>query len=338
MHPVVKNFLKKISFIATSLISIGFIIILICDFYLAPISPLWGAVILHVGIAIMIAGIINLILELTEIKSFFEERLLSIVAKDEFLDQLTDDTLSEYIHNAMYRLLYKKAPSNLRDHGGICRSITLEVLPALWGVICEDYNDSTDFELLDDDKIKELQLTKNVAKITNSVIYDFIAPNKDDEFDIKIYYWYIVKEINNYPLKEQYEFKLFLTHTDKDEKEEEIEMAKYIKKEEGFAELDFSYDIKLKSYVRCRIECTIITSPPPTHRVVYMRYPTRNVAVHFSSNKPVSPIGEVYGIVPDYTESFEKAHTCTLRYPGWMLEDQGYFIKWDAKWLEGPKG
>ena len=335
MNKEIKQFLNRIRLVAISLILRGIVFILVGELYVKPLTSLWGTVISHIGIAIMIAGIINLILELTEMKSFFEERLLSIVASDDFLDLLSEPILSDYIFNAMHRLLRNKAPSDYRDYGGIVRTITRDILPALGGIYCEDYNDSTEFKLLKSDEIEILKLNQDIhaAKITNRVSYDFIAPNQDEELEISVKYYYGVKEINSFPINDQFNLRLFLTHKDQDEKEEKVDLEKYLKNEEGFISLDLSYETKFKTFLRCRIECTIVSSPPPTLRLVYMKYPTRNVTVHFSSNVPLMPTGEVYGIAPDYTEPFETDHALTLRYPGWMLEDQGYFIKWDAEWL-----
>ena len=264
---------------------------------------------------------------------------MSVIATSDFLSLLDESTLSEYIMNAMQQLLRNNAHSEYRDYGGLVRTITWNILPALKDEYCEDYNDSTEFNLLKPDEIEALGLglstDLNIAKITNRVTYDLIAPREDELIESTIHYYYSIKEDNLIPLDKQFQLRLFLTQKDQDEKEETIEVEKLLKTEEGVTSLDLSYETKFKTILRCRIECTILSSNPRTHRFVYMKYPTRNVTVHFSSNEPLKPTGEVYGIAPDYTEPFETDHALTLRYPGWMLEDQGYFITWDAIWLEG---
>jgi hypothetical protein len=283
----------------------------------------------------MIAGIINLILELTEMKTFFEERLGNILTSNDFLELLDESKLNDYIMASMQQLLGKRATSNYRDYIGVPRTIIRDILPGLNDVYCEDYNDSTEFILLKSHEIEALQLKPDisVAKIINTVTYDLIAPHEEQEIKTTVRYYYDVKETDFLPPDQQFQLRLFLTHPDQDEQEEKLSLEKYLENEEGITSLNLSYETNFKNYLHCRIECTILTSPPPTHRLVYMKYPTRNVTVNFASNIPLKPTGEIYGIVPDYNEPFEKDHALTLRYPGWMLKDQGYFIKWDPTWL-----
>ncbi|MGD0230452.1 MAG: hypothetical protein ABSC19_08845 [Syntrophorhabdales bacterium] len=326
------RFLGRIRWLAVALGLAGLMLVIISDDYVKPLSSLWGLVVSHVGIALLIAGIIGLILELTEMKAFFEERLMQLLTSENFLGLLDDGTLRRYTLKAMEQIILRKA-KNTRyyDHTSLPSYINGEILPALGGVYCEDYNEATEFNVLQPDDVQALNLEPAVpvSKTINRVTYDLIAPNENVDAEVTIRYYNDARELSSLPAGRQFELRLFLWEDGKDDEwEPKVNVEEFVKSENGLRILEFTHKTTFKNLLRCRIESTTYESPLPSYTIRYMKYPSRNITVHFASNLAVKPDGEIYGITPDYTPPFKTDHALTLRYPGWILESQGYFIVW----------
>ena len=104
----IKEFVNRTKWIIAGSFLCGVVFILIGEI----LSLKYGIktlaqVIVHVGIAFIIAGIIGCFLELTEIKEFFEKRLAGILAGDDFMQMVSEDTLYQLNYKTMIGLATK---------------------------------------------------------------------------------------------------------------------------------------------------------------------------------------------------------------------------------------
>ncbi len=334
MNKEIAQFLSRIRWLAIAVSLGGIALVFVGEYNVRPVSLVWGLIISHLGLALLIAGIIGLILELTEMKTFFEERLKQLLTSANFLNLLEDEALREYVSKAIEQMIRKRAKNvGYYDYKSLPFSISRDVLSWIGGVYCEDYNDATEFNILSPEEVEALGLTRDVrvSKTINRVTYDLIAPGENEDTEVTIKYDNNASETRALLSNQQFQLRLFLWKDGtENEREEEVDVNAFVKSEDGDRLLDFTHKPKFQNWLRCRIECTCYETPLPRYAITYMKYPTRNVTVHFASNTPVKPVGEIWGMVPDYTPPFETEHALTLRYPGWILEDQGYVVVWQV--------
>ncbi len=323
-----KDYLKTIRWIAIALFVIGICLILTSEYI---DEHLLKTIVSHIGVAFVVASIIGLIIELTEIKDFFENRILNIVTGKKFIEILSDKKLEELNHEIMKKMIQNKVDNDKYDFYSFPHTITTDILSQIGGVYREDNSDTIEYHVLTPQEIEQIfneqEVRENeIARITYTARFYLVSPKENEEIEHEIIeYWY-VKKIPSINKNNHFEIKLIV-----DGDTISLNKDEFIKEEGDNMTLDLSYKIKFKKGISVLIETIMYEYGKTGNIASYMEDLTKDINVHFSSDLQLDIDAEIFGLSAKYYDPSITSNAASINYPGWMLPGHGYSISWTEK-------
>jgi hypothetical protein len=322
----IKNFLNKFRLMVSALLLFGLFLVISSECYIKPINLFFASILYHFGLALMIASIIGFIIEFTEIKNFFEERLVKILTDNEFLDLLNDNKLKKLNITTMQKIIQNKVDNPIYDCSSLPQLITDDVLSAMGEIYYEGYHETIGYSILDIAENSKLSITKEIVKLSIKTQASLISPKgKEKDVEHELNYRGFARKIPNYDKNAHYNLSLFVN-----DEEQHINLNDFITERDNEVELNLKHKIKFKNKADIVWNVIVFEYGPVGFLPGNIATPTHNFSIHFSSETPISLYGEIYGITPNrYSPSITK-NSLVIRYPGWLLPGQGYFIFWES--------
>ena len=324
--PGVKRFFQTIRFLIISIFLIGLCLMLLAETYL---TGLFSSIIIHIGTALMIASIIGVIIEFTEIKNFFEERLLEILKGDEFLNILKEEKLEQFNLKIMEKMIQNRANNPYYDYYTLPQAVNYDILSNIGGVYRDDYHETIEYSILQLSDIDNLGIDKSpirqeIVKITDTITYRLIAPLEKEDAEFEISYDWIVKKIPGFDKNKHFDLKILVN-----DETQSLEKENFITEKSDKVEIDYESKIKFKNTIPVEITAIMYEYGRGGSFSSHAEIITHNVTVHFSSDQPLELNAEIFGMTVNYYEPSITKHSVSIRYPGWMLPGHGFFIAWE---------
>lgn len=328
MDPI-RNFVKRVKWISISLFLLGIIFILVA--VVAPqihSSEILHAIFKEIGVALMIASIVGIIIETTEITSFVEERLVSIVSKDDFLRSMETDRLNELLNSTIKTLGEKKANNPSYYHDRLPGIVSDEILSNIGETSLLNYNETIDYCYGCDSDLAAVnvditKLKRKCVRLRIKTRYNVVAPMIGVETEHEIVYNWEVKKIPGLDKLKHFSVDLMI-----DGEKQDIDVEKYVKETEAKVELDLKYPHKFTDEMFVYFEVTIFEYGASGNYWSFTYNYIENVSVHFSSDKALDISGDIYGIAGHFYPVSVTSHSISMVNPGLLMPGHGYFIVW----------
>jgi len=286
-------------------------------------------VLIHLGMALVISSIIGLFLELTEIKDFFERRLVGILSGDEFIKLVSEDKLVDYNVTTIRGIGSKRVTNPLYDYHDFATTIGYDILSNVGQVYRKDYYETVDYRILNEEETRELglnreSLTKVPAKIVSSTRYQLISPSSEKEQEFLITCSYRASRIPGFEPKQQLGFEISI-----DGEDININPEKFITVNDKEISFDFEHNLKFTSSSWVSYKLTSLEYELGGSFPNYMDCLTQGATVHFSSREPLELNAEIFGMTANYTPPSITSNSVSIHNPSWVLPGHGYFITWE---------
>ena len=317
------QFFGRIKFVTVSMILAGIVICLLV-FKIVHCSP-WYELIFHLGETLVIAGSVGLLLELTEFAQYFEERLSSILVKEEFLDFFTPDKLNS-ISKAALRQKFRKLITNPKNRWEEYFSIVLEeILPLFQCCYRANYRQVTHMTIMDGNTIGSNSSSAiKVSRMETTYEYDVISPSSDVEDKYTVATNVLLNKIPGVENLEMY-YSVALAI---DKKTVDISPKRAIQGD--FVEASFSHCFKFKGIAHVKITLTEQERVGPANFIsTKMGVLTHKATLSFSCAQPLALDITAFGLNLQDTKPDVKTPTAVaFIYSGWMYPGEGFFIDW----------
>jgi len=316
-----------------------------------PLAPL-GYLLLHFGTALIIASIIGFFLEITEIKDFFEERLINILFKDKYIESINKERLIK-LNLAIMKGIGKLDIKNSEyEYDDFVKNIQDGVILANIGEIYrKNFQKIIHYSILEDDEIiQELEATpdelklngRRLVRIKTTTRFQLIAPREDEDQKFNLVCGYELKLIHGLkdPSK-QFSFELWLNEKLTEPNETKNPIGKKVstgpkESKETNLSFEYKYDVPfaLSELYTAQIEYKTISYEYDDLSGTIkksMNTLTHRANIIFSSSKKLEFVdAEFYGLT-GYDKPAKTPNSISIDYSGWALPEDGYFINWREK-------
>ena len=283
------------------------------------------------GTALIVSSILGLFLELTEIKDFFEKRILGILSKYEFIDLVDDEKLTDMAVEAVVGLGRKRTNNYTYEYLDFAYSTFYEILGNIGEIYRRDFYETYDYSFLTYQEVMDLGIEasakKNgIIKCNTSTRYSIISPKNEGLDEYSFTFSGPLRKIGNLDTEKQFKFIVQINGEKID-----IDLAEYIKTEDDLVKFEFTYAFEFESHALIEIESTIIDFDYSGSISMYVPELTHNATIHFSSREELDFEAEFFGITANHSRPSITSNSVSLHYPGWALPGHGYFINWRKK-------
>jgi hypothetical protein len=324
------TFLKQVRWIILVFVLLGLLLSLSGE-HLKPYSKVSGSILEHFGTALIIAGIIGLFLEISEIKDFFESRLLALLSRAEFVEIVDQNRLMEIAVSAIAGVGKKRATNPHYERDDFAWTLAEVINNYAGRPYRKDLFETVEYSILELEEIKAMGLNSDdvpecVMKIITKSRYEVVPPSEHDEFDFEfdlIERSFLVPGLDP---GRHFSLKLKVNGDEKDEKWEGS-----ISAQGKLAQIEIDRFYKLRGTASVEVELTQLSYGTSGHIVNYVTQVTHNATVHFSSRHSLNLQADVFGVMGNYNEPSITENSVSLQYTGWVLPGQGYYIAWRSQ-------
>jgi len=289
---------------------------------------LLSSLLIHVGMALIISSIIGLFLEMTEIKDFFENRLVNIISQNEFVDMLSEERLLDLAVTAIQGLGRRRTTNPAYNYDDFGAKVRNDVLENIGKTYRKDYFETIDYSVLRDKELPQIgilisDLKCALSRVVSTTRYEIISPEKEKEIEYEVTCFYYTAPIPGLAFEKQFSFEL-----DVDGERIALDISKFITTKDGKIEIDIKHKIKVTGSAWVEMKLISLEDELSGHFVNYMNELTQNVTLHFSSREELVLNAEIFGMTVNYNEPSITNNSVSIQYPGWALPGHGYFITW----------
>ncbi len=323
-----KRFLKNIRWVIIAYFLFGIVLMLVAESYLINDSKFFASMVSNVGMAVMIASIVGFIVEFTEMKNFFEERLKQILKGEEFLSSLTEEKLKEYNLMVMRRIIRGKISNPGYDYNSLPQVITDGILSGVGGVYRDDYHETVEYNVLPQKEREDLALdndviSKEIVKMTVNIRFNLIAPKEREDMEYALPYVWHVKKIPGLDKNGHCDLSLLV-----DGEIQPIQKEEFIEETENEILMKFKLPVKFNTSAFVELRAVIYEHGNSGSLASRMETLTHNVNVHFSSDRPLEFSTEIFGMSDICSPPSITKNAVSIRFPGWLLPGHGYYVSW----------
>lgn len=326
------NYAKSTKWIILFTFTLGLLLTLFGEYLkiLSYSSIIWGSCI-QLGTALTISSILGLFFEITEIKEFFEQRILGILSKDEFIDLVDEEKLVDMTISNMTGLAEKRIDNPLWEHYDFALSVGYGILDNVGEVYRKDYFETIDYSVLTKPEIDKLgldssEIHEKITKLKVTTKYRLISPKDKDPVPYTLSHYWIAEKLKGLDVKESFKFSIYV----EDEKQD-IKLTEFIEEKDDFITFNFSKEIEFTSDIWIEFELISFELDLSGIFSRTMDQLTHNATVHFSSREQLDFVSSFFGITANNDEPSITSNSVSFQYPGWALPGHGYFIAWRSK-------
>ncbi len=323
-----KRFLKNIRWLIIAYFLFGVVLMLVAESYLMNGSRFFASMVSNVGMAVMIASIVGFIVEFTEMKNFFEERLKHILKGEEFVSSLTEEKLKEYNLMVMRRIIQSKISNPGYDYNSLPQVITDGILSGVGGVYRDDYHETVEYNILQEKEKEDLALdssaiSKEIVKMTANIRFHLIAPKEKEDVEYVLPYVWHVKKIPGLDKNSHCDLSLLV-----DGESRPVQKEEFIEETENEVLMKFKLPIKFNTGASIELRAVIYEYGNSGSLASRVETLTHNVNVHFSSDRPLEFSTEIFGMSGICSPPSITRNAVSIRFPGWLLPGHGYYVSW----------
>ena len=292
----------------------------------------------HLGMAFIIASIVGIFLEITEVKKFFEERLAEVLIKDDYLKSLDKDKLTTLIYETL-KSIGKEINNPAYEYGDFVDNIQGDVMNNIGETYRKNFRQTIDYSILEPEEIEAiLEANPNdldgIVCIKTTTRFHLIAPTQKEDQIFQYDFSYELDLINNLEQKKHTSFKLWIDDNEIDN----INFDECLKLNDKILSFKYLHDVRFSSK-----EDNSFTALIEFEKVEYkfdlfgrlksnMNYLTHGANIHFSSKHELELDAEFYGISGEWDNEPNKTNNfISIDCNGWAFPQHGYFIYWQKK-------
>jgi hypothetical protein len=284
----------------------------------------WYELFFHIGDTLVIAGLIGLVLELTEFARYFEERLSKVIGEDQFLSLFSPDKL-ESISRAALRTSLGKTITNPASQWEDFFGVVLHEIPTLF-TQCYRENYSEVIHMKLEQAAATNGKSQQVSQMHTLYEYTVVSPWKDKEA------MYVIRSrvtLGKIPgledLGEYYSARLWIDG-------KEITLGDQITRSSDARDVHVAleYPVTFQGTVHVKFELKEkeLTRGFSGFLSLNMSYLTHNVNLAFSCEHPLQLDATLYGLATKEVRPNITSNMAVFAFPGWMLPGDGCFIDW----------
>jgi hypothetical protein len=308
----------------------------------------------HLGMGLVIAGIVGFYLEVFEVKKFVEERLAEVLTKDEYLESLNEKKLTDLIYRAMIFLAERKLSSfpindDTYELDDFVDRIQGDAIDNLGTTYRKNFNQIIDYCKLDDDEIRALGANpadlegQFLVCIKTTTRFHLIASSKKENEKYEFRYEIdLIKGLKVATADSPTQLKpetLFKLSVDDDDIIIDFDNCLKPNKNEKSLSFNFIHEVKLSkdnSYSALiqfqQVEYKLDKFDLLGRLKSNMNYLTHGANIHFSSRHALELDAEFFGITGEWDNATNKTNNfISIDYDGWAFPQDGYFIYWEEK-------
>jgi len=326
----IQSFFLATRFILVALLFVGLSFVLSAENILEKYK-LTRSILSHLGFAMMIASIVGIVIEFTEIKKFIEERFIEILKGDDFLDVMKEDRLKDYNLKIMQKIGQNKVLNPIYDYWSLPQLITDEVLLYFGETYYDHTHETIEYSNVTNEDLQRrgiddtnIQPPNNIFKITYSTRSRIISPKIAEETSFKIPFFWYVKKIPNLEKEKHLELTLEI-----DGVKQSLNLDGAITDDSDKITIDMEHDIKFTGSTSFLLNATLFEYGRTGSLPVYFESPTHNLTVHFSSDTPLDLFAQITGLTVNSYEPSITKYSVSINYEGWLLPGHGYSISWE---------
>ncbi len=312
-------------FVLISVILLGFLLILV--FVPCWRTGVWCELVVHFGQALIIAGVIGLIVELTEFTAYFEKRLSNLLVENRFLDFFSEEKLNS-VGMAALRKHVEKIVSNPENEWRDCLDVVLrDLVPLLEKCYRKDFRVLMELRFIGADEIHGGggDPKNQVAETSTVYEYDVISPFADKEVGYPIESLDVLKKIPGVSSDSQSSAQLWIDG-------HEMPVKEHLKISDlGAKDVEVKLNVSIKIKGACHVKFAVkdyeLAETSGFHSVT-MTHLTDGVNVTLSCPTQLKLDLELYGVGSRKVQEDITANMASFTYRGWMLPGDGYFIDW----------
>ncbi len=303
----------------------------------------------HIGMALMIAGVVGICIELTEFQDLIEKRITRILFGDEYVDILSPNDLKDKSVQVMNAIGKKSVTNPDYEYQDFTRTIGRDLLDTIGTIYRKGFTNVIYFQILKDNEkaahgaSPETLSGDDIVCIDNKTKYFLEVPHQNDEqtFNISVSY----KCFGPSELLRKFKFDVFVNDVPLDEIHGKKPTSEYCKVNGESLEFDFQLTLKpdqsLRNASNEEEKVLVGFEPAIEYRRVsyeydpgslnnYMGMLTHQINVIFSSREEVKPNIEFFGFNSSPVPT-RMGNLVSVNNPDWGLAEDGYFISWQRK-------
>jgi len=293
----------------------------------ANYAELFHHTLLHVGVALIIAAVVGLFLEIAEIQAFFETRLVRILGSDGFVGLLSEQKSLDLSVAAAKGLGRLRTNNPAYEYEDFARTIGQDVLNLIGKPYRRDLAESIFVQWLNPEQAAAIDVAHktgggSLARIKQGTAFTLISPtiDKDYKYEYKFLVYFDNATGIDCRKHTSFEFKI-------DGKSLPVNCHDFFKDVDGSTSWEFRYEMTFRE--SCFIEAHLSTVEYMAETYASnMVHLTKNATIHFSSNDPLDLQAQISGIAGKGAEPSISKNSVAIKFDGWVLPGHGYSINW----------
>jgi hypothetical protein len=316
---------KSIRWIGISVLFVGIAAILGGQL-LKPDWHFWAEFLIHLGVALVVASLVGFLLELSEFREFFENRLIGILTGKELIDLMNDQHLLD-LHGKIVRGLARRRVNNpAHDYENYVSSVCDRLAEYAGIRHRKNQAETIHYSVLNDAELVALGLDATklhglVGKTEVRLRYQVVSP-RVSEPDVDEFGWsWWVREVPGLALEKHYEFTLSVDgQTITPKNTNPVKRVKWT--------VEFDIEEKLPFQGTAWVEAKMVYYEYGLEVVFQSTFGalTHNASVHFASREPLELFARMFGVADDNSDPSIAGNSVSIQYPGWVLPQHGYYI------------
>lgn len=328
------GYFDKAKYFIALVAALGIVCVLVSELRnpeIAALSSLVDALFQHVGVALLIAAVVGLMLELSEIKEFFESRVMGILSGNEFIDIVNEKQLIN-LNVCTTRGIGRRRTTNPEyEYEDFAKTIGNEIIEVIGKPYRKDALETIDYVFLTKTETEMLGIKLDssdvrVVKIVQTSRYQIINPETGVEIPHTFGWEWWVQPLPGLDPKKQFSIEITINGV-----RENVVIANELTINEKTIDLNFLKTVPVTD--SAWIEAKLTTLEWDLRGSFNSAFPelTHKASVHFSSNEPMELDADILGITPRQSDPSIASTSVSMQYPGWLLPGHSYHISWQKK-------
>lgn len=285
------------------------------------------ALLTHLGVALIIAAVFSLFLEVTEVKEFFEQRMTDVLCRSEYMKMLEEGRILALLVSCVETLGAKRTTNPTYEYNDLAKLLADDIVNEVIGKpYRKNFTETIEYSVLSSDELETLGSTvrTNVVKRFCETWFTLVSPSEVGLIDYEVSWDDEMDAVPGLEIARHFELAVKVN----DVEVENIDLNQFVSVKDGRVGIEFSRTLKVANNSVVYLSLRSYQFGTTGLVYTYMTEPTHNVTVHFSSSEDLDLQADVFGLSGNSEWTSVSRHSVFMQYQGWLMSGHGYFIAW----------